>query len=869
MSRFVMHTACDSCGSSDALAVYLKEDGTYNATCFSCESFFPEVPEPTYKRPTKKMQNFDFDSITSLPIRGWRKRNIGKPVSEFYGVYSKMDGEEPVSRNYPVYLNNEVVGYKVRNCVKKDFYIVGIAGKHCQFFGQHLFPPNGKFLVITEGEEDALSAFQMLTNDKYKTPVVSGTNGAEGITEQIKANYKWVSSFETVVLCFDNDEPGKKAAEQCARVLKPGQAKIMDMRLKDANEYLASGNQSEFVSSFWRAERYSPAGIIGSSNTWDALIQRAKFVKIPLPAFAEDLQKMLNGGIALSEITTIAGASGLGKSSVTYEFIYHWIFNSEYKVGVISLENDLGELTENLMSIHLNRKLAIMPDETKLEFYKSEEVRSAHNELTTLPDGSDRFIILDHQGDMIDGDLQNKIEYLVKVNNCKIIILDPMTLALSGRGLDSTDQFMSWLVAFVKREQVAHINVVHVRKAQGGQKAGSAGGTIHEEDAKGCLDAMSEYLSPTGWRKMCDYDGGYVAQWEQGVLSFVKPEYIVLPSTEKMIRFSNANSLDMVVSPEHRMLISGEVRFAKDVAAKVGRGYIPTNFVKFSGTRVDEHLIRLMVACAADACYYGNGLAKAEFKKARKIERFRSLLALTNTKFTETKNSRGNVTFRFRALTENKPLDECFDWYQATSKELGILVDECVYWDGTVKGTEKVFFTSKKEEADVVQYASHASGLVSRIRRVEQGNKLLYTVSIANLNSPKNSVMLRGDNCKVEYVDSTDGYKYCFTVPSSFFLARHNDRVFVTGNSSSIFQNSMNNILIMRDKENADPEVRNTTRVVLSKSRRTGNTGPAGFWKYNNVTSRLEAGKDPNGNYEVEEKIFDEVGANKVQEEDF
>ena len=73
----------------------------------------------------------------------------------------------------------------------------------------------------------------------------------------------------------------------------------------------------------------------------------------------------------------------------------------------------------------------------------------------------------------------------------------------------------------------------------------------------------------------------------------------------------------------------------------------------------------------------------------------------------------------------------------------------------------------------------------------------------------------------------------------------------------------------MRDKENADPEVRNTTRVVLSKSRRTGNTGPAGFWKYNNVTSRLEAGKDPNGNYEVEEKIFDEVGANKVQEEDF
>lgn len=571
---FLGHGSCESCGSSDALSYYEKPDGSRDSYCYSCQTYFP--PDKTNVdftvRKTRKM-NTDFSNIENLPMRGWADRRVGKEVSQFYGVRSNMQNDmTPKARYYPVTLKGKTVGYKVRNCIEKGFFGEGINGKHCELFGQSLFPANGKFLVITEGEEDALSAYQMLSNSEYKTPVVSSTVGAGGLAEQIKANYKWVTSFETVVLILDNDDAGEKAAEECARILKPGQAKVAKLRLKDVNEYLVNREEKEFVSAFWRAEKYSPAGIVGSSQTWDALVERAKFIKIPLPDFAEDLQNMLNGGIALGEITTIAGASGQGKSSITYEFIYHWIFNSEYKVGIISLENDLGELTENLLSIHIGKKLALMPDENKLDFYKNPKIKNAHKELTTLPDGSDRFIILDHQGDMLDEELQNKMEYLVKVNGCKIIILDPMTLALSGRSLEGTQEFMSWLVRYVKREMVAHINVVHVRKASSGQKAGSAGGRIHEEDMLG---------------------------------------------------------------------------------------------------------------------------------------------------------------------------------------------------------------------------------------------------------------------------------------------------------SGSVFQNSMNNILIMRDKENEDPEIRNTTRVVMSKARRTGNTGPAGFWKYNNLTSRLEKGRDPNADYHEEEQVFQEIGAMPITEEEF
>ena len=57
--------------------------------------------------------------------------------------------------------------------------------------------------------------------------------------------------------------------------------------------------------------------------------------------------------------------------------------------------------------------------------------------------------------------------------------------------------------------------------------------------------------------------------------------------------------------------------------------------------------------------------------------------------------------------------------------------------------------------------------------------------------------------------------------------------------SGSIFQIAGANILLMRDKENADPVIRNTTKTMLSKNRWAGNTGPSGLWFYENQTHRL------------------------------
>lgn len=56
---------------------------------------------------------------------------------------------------------------------------------------------------------------------------------------------------------------------------------------------------------------------------------------------------------------------------------------------------------------------------------------------------------------------------------------------------------------------------------------------------------------------------------------------------------------------------------------------------------------------------------------------------------------------------------------------------------------------------------------------------------------------------------------------------------------SEIIKSSGANIIVDRDKYSEDPTERNTTKVVMSKCRWTGNTGNAGEWYYDNQTHTM------------------------------
>ena len=248
-NKYIGHIPCLECASSDALAIYEKDDGSTNGYCYSCRTYFShkkltgvDKQELIVEYPHNNIYTLS-DVLDKTTILSIPHRDINKDVAERYGVrveLSEINGEI-VKTYFPYFVNGQLSGYKVVDRDKK-MYSIGFL-KGADFFGQHLCGTGGKMLVITEGEYDTLAAFQMFKERGKNYRVCSLPNGASA--SSVKKNIEWVESFENVILCLDQDDIGKETANEIAGVLRPGKAKIMHFYEKDANDMLKQGKSLE------------------------------------------------------------------------------------------------------------------------------------------------------------------------------------------------------------------------------------------------------------------------------------------------------------------------------------------------------------------------------------------------------------------------------------------------------------------------------------------------------------------------------------------------------------------------------------------------------------------------------------------------
>jgi twinkle protein len=305
MAFLKTHLPCEICGSSDGLS--LNED--MSTKCFVCNTYIPSTNN-------ERLEVIDIDSDnkdTSSFIKSYNEghsvsvsdRRINKATMERYGVV-RNEGHY----YFPYYdSNSQLVAAKRREVKDKKFTTVGGWSKGT-LFGQNLYPSNGKYLTITEGEFDALAAYQ-LTGSKY--PVVSIRTGAGSALKDAKANYEYINSFETIVLCFDGDEAGQKAAKEVAELFG-SKCKIFkpDPAYKDACEWLADSKEAAFVSRWWAAEPYKPDGIINGADLWEQLKKPKQLPDASWPYVK--LNEMM-AGLRKRELITIAAGTGQGKST--------------------------------------------------------------------------------------------------------------------------------------------------------------------------------------------------------------------------------------------------------------------------------------------------------------------------------------------------------------------------------------------------------------------------------------------------------------------------------------------------------------------------------------------------------------------------
>ena len=448
MSTFVRHLPCDKCGSSDANSLY--DDG--HTHCFKCghTEFEHQHEERSVMRdaiaPAKKSLDIR-GQIKSIPDRG-----ITQQTCEKFGV--TQDAE----RHYYPYADptGAIVALKLRTVADKSFSITGSFGS-ATLFGQHLFHGGGKYVTVYEGELDALAGYQ-LTGSQW--PCVSIRNGAQAALKDCKAQYEWLNSFENIVICFDADEPGQKAAKEVAELF--GQkAKIVKHKsgYKDACEYLQAGATKEFVNEWWKAETYIPDGIVNAADLWEEVIKPEQPAQAMYPW--KGLNKLLYG-LRRAELITVTAGSGLGKSQFLREILYHLLKTTDWNIGGLFLEESTRKTARSIMSLHAN-KLLHLPDTPVTE----QELKDAFN--ATL--GTNRVYLFDHFGSSDVDNIANRIRYMAKGFDCRVIFLDHISIVVSGQDLGderkAIDNMMTKLRTLVQELEITLICVSHLRRPQG------------------------------------------------------------------------------------------------------------------------------------------------------------------------------------------------------------------------------------------------------------------------------------------------------------------------------------------------------------------------------------------------------------------
>lgn len=326
----------------------------------------------------------------------------------------------------------------------------------------------------------------------------------------------------------------------------------------------------------------------------------------------------------------------------------------------------------------------------------------------------------------------------------------------------------------------------------------------------GCVDADTEYFNGSEWKRISDYkrgSGEKVLQYhENGVAELVEPiHYIVNDGVETLKHFTNKYGLDMVLSEDHRMFTyKNYTKFSMGIRNKLTteivtvdeylkrnekkERHIPTTFsLKTNGIPVTNKYIRLLVAIYADGTFDGNKII-ISLKKDRKKDRMRYLLNACDIGYSERNIPKTDYTnFYIYPMPSIKEwfIDKQFSskWYDCTDEQLSIIVDECVYWDGSVGSGNRLgeYYSSKKEEIDFMQFALHRLGYRASIspNNSTKSDKPSYKIrwTKQNVHNLKHA--------QVTEYKTVDGKSYCFTVPTGLLVLRRNNKIFITGNCNN------------------------------------------------------------------------------------
>lgn len=454
------HLPCPDCGSSDALSEY-TDGHTY---CYSCNALHNSNDNET----TTKYDDF----ISDMTVKPLKARGITESTCRKYQYcYTTYKGKPCQVANY-FDENGTLIGQKLR-FQDKSFATKGKISK--TFFGQQLYN-RGSRLIITEGEIDCLTVSQLLGNQE---PVVSIPCGVQSAKKVFEANLKWLEGFNEVVVVFDNDDAGRKEAQEIEGILSPDKLRIAVLKqYKDPNEYYLAEKGNELLEALENAKRVTPENIINADTLLDDLLEEPEEVTgygLPWNVKAD---KMIRG-VRKGEITMLTAGTGIGKSTMIREIGYHLVMEHGLKIGSMMLEENVLRTSKGYIGLYLNKPVHLSRKGISNDQY---------TEAFTNTLGTGKFVMYNHFGSLDNSAILNAIRYMAVTEKCDFILIDHISIAISGIESNNErkliDILMTRLRQLCEELGVGLICICHLKRGDG-KKSAEEGGSISLEDLRG------------------------------------------------------------------------------------------------------------------------------------------------------------------------------------------------------------------------------------------------------------------------------------------------------------------------------------------------------------------------------------------------
>ena len=387
---------CPDCGHHECYAVY--DDGAY---CFSCAAATGDI--------TAKDIVYEYK----------RYRGISTTVAEHYGAKCGVLHGDIHSRQYPY-------PHAIKTRVHpKDF------SKNKGFTNDYLFgmdkfnEGSDPLIVVTEGEEDAMAAYQML-GMSHPCVAVPGAS----LTKALIVNcHSYLDSFKEVVVCVDGDAAGSTLQSKLVELF-PGKVSVVNLtKHKDANDFLIMGDAEEFNATFALRKRVVPDGVFSSAEDFSKILDDGEintYSETPL----SHLNSMIKG-LMQGHLTVITGPEGQGKTELLRLFEYHVLSETDLTIGVLHMEESKKMCLRSLACYALGEDVRD-PDSTA----DPERVKEAILNLT-----EDGNLFLVEFG--IDEDplkIVDRCRTMAKVFGCKYIFIDPIQQLSYGKNSDKTEE---------------------------------------------------------------------------------------------------------------------------------------------------------------------------------------------------------------------------------------------------------------------------------------------------------------------------------------------------------------------------------------------------------------------------------------------